>query len=176
MKMRGQVLILLLFVLFIAEGTILPWLLPDSWHPRMVPNFVYVVILFVSVYYSRHTALVLGIVFGLIHDVVYYGFIIGPYSFAMGLSAYLLGLVFTARRAPMPIMMAAVLIGSFLLDSMLFAIDQLFQLNHQTFNWALAQYMIPDLFIHFLFALIIYVPVRKQLQRLGTRVKKEEAV
>lgn len=73
-------------------------------------------------------------------------------------------------------MMAAVLIGSFLLDSMLFAIDQLFQLNHQTFNWALAQYIIPDLFIHFLFALIIYVPVRKQLQRLGTRVKKEEAV
>lgn len=77
MKMRGQVLILLLFVLFIAEGTILPWLLPDSWHSRMVPNFVYVVILFVSVYYSRHTALVLGIVFGLIHDVVFYGFIIG---------------------------------------------------------------------------------------------------
>jgi rod shape-determining protein MreD len=36
--------------------------------------------------------------------------------------------------------------------------------------------MIPDLFIHFLFALIIYVPVRKQLQRLGTRVKKEETV
>ncbi|MDP4095662.1 rod shape-determining protein MreD [Paenibacillus sp. P96] len=176
MRMRGQVLILLLFVLFIMEDTVLPWLIPDAWQLRFSPNLVFVVILFVAVYYSRHAALVLGLVFGLLHDVVFYGSMIGAYSFAMGLSAYVMGLVFYSPRALMPVMMSVVLLGSLLLDSTIFGIYNLFQLNHQTFDWALVEYMVPDLFLHFVFALIIYVPVRKQLERLEKRAKKEEAV
>lgn len=175
MRVRGQVLILLLFVLFIAEDTILPWLIPDAWQFRFSPNLTFVVILFVAVYYSRHTALVLGLVFGLLHDIIFYGSMIGAYSFAMGLSAYVMGLVFHSPRALMPVMMSVVLLGSLLLDSTVFGIYQLFQLNHQFFDWALVEYMVPDLFLHFVFALIIYVPVRKQLERLEKRVKKEEA-
>lgn len=176
MRFRGHILILLLFVLFIVEGTIIPWLIPGGWQYRLSPNLVFIVILFVSVYYHRHTALVLGIIFGLLHDIIFYGAMIGPYSFAMGCAAYLMGLIFQAPRAPMPIMMTVVLLGSLLFDSTLFGIYQLFQLNVHSFNWALTQYMIPNLCVHFLFALIIYVPMRKQFELLGGRPKKEENV
>ena len=35
----------------------------------------------------------------MLHDIVYYGEMIGTYSFAMGVSAYLVGLVFKSPRA-----------------------------------------------------------------------------
>lgn len=175
MVKRGHVLILLLFVLFIAEGTILPWLIPVAWQFRFSPNLTFVIILFVAVYYSRHTALVLGIVFGMLHDVIFYGSIIGVYSFSMGLSAYVMGMIFHSPRALMPMMMSVVLLGSLLLDSTIFSIYQIFQLKHQSFDWALVEYMVPDLFLHFVFALLVYVPVRKQLDRLEKRVQNKAA-
>lgn len=164
---RKQVLIILLFLLFVLEGTIMPWIIPDAWLPRIGYNFVYIAILFVSVYYHRHTGLVLGIIFGLLHDVVFYGHMIGPYSFAMGLAAYLLGLIFKSQRTSMPVMMMVVIFGSLLFDTILFFIYKLFQLNHVSYDWALVEYMIPTVFIHFIFALIIYVPLRKQLDKLS---------
>lgn len=172
MVTRKQVLFLLLFVLFIVEGTILPFLIPSAWQMRISANLVYIVILFFAVYDHRHTALVLGILFGLLHDVVFYGEMIGPYGFSMGLSAYMMGLIFQAPRAPLPVMVTVVFLGSLLNDTMLFFLYKLFRLNHVTFDWALIEYMIPNLFVHFVFALIIYVPLRKQLEKIAKKHSK----
>ncbi|OAB38960.1 rod shape-determining protein MreD [Paenibacillus macquariensis subsp. defensor] len=175
MMMRRPVLILLLFILFILEGTVVPWLIPDAWQTRIVPNLVYIVILFVSIYNHRHTALVLGIVFGLLHDVVFYGQIMGTYSFAMGLSAYLMGFIFQTPRAPMPIMMTVIILGSLLLDSTLYGIYTLFQMGHSSYDWALVHHILPDVFVHFVFGLIIYVPLRSQLEKISKLNQKEKA-
>ncbi|MFD3260670.1 rod shape-determining protein MreD [Paenibacillus lentus] len=170
---RKQILILLLFVLFIIEGTILPWIIPDSWQTRVVPHLAYIAILFITVYDNRHSGLVLGLLFGLLQDVVFYGSLIGAYSFAMGLSSYLLGLVFRSPRAPLPLMMIVVMLGSMLLDSILFATYSLFELTHQPFTWALMNHIIPNVFVHFTFALAIYVPLRRQLELITKRRSSE---
>ncbi|GAB6991406.1 rod shape-determining protein MreD [Paenibacillus pini] len=172
---RKQVLILLLFLLFILEGALMPWLLPGSWQSTISPNLVFIVLLFVSVYHHRHTALILGIVFGLIHDVVYYGDMIGPYSFVMGFSAYIMGFIFQTPRAPMPLMMTVVILGSLLFDSMLFGIYRVFSLTQISYNWSLLHHILPDLIVHFVFGLLIYVPLRKELEQLSKRVKREKA-
>lgn len=176
LKRRKFILILLLFVLFIMEGTIIPWLIPGAWHTRVVPHLAYIVILFFAVYESRHTALLLGLAFGLLQDVVYYGAIIGAYSFAMGFSCYMLGLIFRSQRgrAPMPLMMIVVMLGSVLLDTILFGTYSLFELTHQPFTWALMNHIIPTLFVHFVFALIIYVPLRRQLEIITKRRSSED--
>ncbi|MGG1876249.1 rod shape-determining protein MreD [Paenibacillus cisolokensis] len=161
---RKQVLFLLLFLLFILQGTVFFWLTPSSWQLQIYPNFIFVAILFVSVYYHRHTGLVLGLIFGMIHDVIYYGEMIGTYSFAMGVSAYIMGLLFQMPRAPLPIMMTVVLLGSLLFDSTLFGIYKVFSLSQSSYDWALLHHMLPNLLVHFVFALIIYVPLRKQLE------------
>ncbi|WP_019638285.1 rod shape-determining protein MreD [Paenibacillus fonticola] len=164
MRKRKYVLILLLFLLFIIEGTVVPWIIPDSWQMRIVPHLAYVAILFVTVYDNRHSGLVLGLIFGLLQDVVFYGAMIGAYSFAMGLSSYLLGLVFRSPRAPLPLMMIVVVIGSLLLDSILFGTYSLFELTHEPYTWALVNYIFPTVFVNFAFALAIYVPLRRQLE------------
>ncbi|WP_340025354.1 rod shape-determining protein MreD [Paenibacillus sp. FSL K6-1096] len=175
MRMRRSVLILVLFLLFIIEGTILPWLIPDAWEMRIIPNLVFIVILFVTVYHHRHTALILGLSFGMLHDVVFYGRILGAHSFTMGLSAYLIGLVFQIPRAPLPLMMTVVLLGSLLEDSMLFGIYSVFNLGQQPYNWALLHHMLPTMLFHFAAGLLLYVPLRRQLELLGKETRDEEA-
>lgn len=175
MRMRKPVLILLLFLLFIIEGTILPWLIPDAWQMRLIPNLVFVVILFVTVYHHRHTALVLGLVFGMLHDIVFYGRILGAHSFAMGVSAYLIGLIFQSPRTPLPLMMTVVLLGSLLEDSIRYAIYSVFNLSNEPYNWALLHHMLPTMLLHFAVGLILYVPLRKQLELLKKEERKEEA-
>lgn len=172
---RKQVLILLLFLLFILQGTIGFWLTPSSLQGKITPNFMYVAILFATIYHHRHTGLVLGLVFGMLHDVVYYGEMIGTYSFAMGVSAYVMGLLFKSPRAPLPVMMTVAILGSLLLDSMLFGIYKLFRINPDSYNWALLNHMLPNLLIHFAFALIIYVPLRKQFEQLAKSPKRSKA-
>ncbi|GAB6929357.1 hypothetical protein JCM10914A_33400 [Paenibacillus sp. JCM 10914] len=161
---RKQILILLLFLLFILQGTVFFWLTPSSLQLQIYPNFVLVMLFFVSIYYHRHTALVLGLVFGMLHDIVYYGEMIGMYSFAMGLSAYLMGLVFKSPRAPLPMMMTIVILGSLLFDSTLFGVYKVFRLSSSSYNWALLHHMLPNILVHFAFALAVYVPVRKQIE------------
>lgn len=73
MNKRKLILILLLFLLFILEGTLVPWLIPTAWQTRIAPHLVYVVILYFSVYENRHTGLILGLVFGMLHDIVFMG-------------------------------------------------------------------------------------------------------
>ncbi|NMO95310.1 rod shape-determining protein MreD [Paenibacillus lemnae] len=172
---RQHVMILLLFVLFILQGTIGFWLTPPSLQGKVSPNLLFVAILFATIYYHRHTGLVLGLIFGLLHDVVYYGEMIGTYSFAMGVSAYIIGLIFKTPRAPLPVMMTAVILGSLLFDSMLFGVYKLFRINPDSYNWALLNQMLPDLLIHFAFALLIYVPVRKQLDLIAKDPRRSKA-
>lgn len=174
MNKRKLILFLLMFLLFILEGTLVPWLVPSAWQSRIAPHLVYVVILYFSVYENRHTGLILGLVFGMLHDIVFYGALIGTYSFAMGLSGYLLGLLSRNQRAPLPLMMIIVLLGSLLLDSILFGTYSLFELIHQPYTWALKSNIIPNVFVQFVFALAIYVPLRRQLEIITRRRSPEE--
>lgn len=174
MRMRKSVLILILFLVFILQGTVLPWLIPDSWEQRIIPNLVFLIILFVTVYHHRYMALLLGLSFGMLHDIIFYGRILGAHSFAMGISAYLIGLIFQIPRAPLPMMMGVVLLGSLLEESVLFGIYSVFNLNQQPFNWALVNYMLPTMLFHFAMGLLLYIPLRRQLEKLGKVTRKDD--
>ncbi|MBP2000400.1 rod shape-determining protein MreD [Paenibacillus shirakamiensis] len=173
---RRYIITLLLFILFIIENTIVVLFLPEAWQTRIVPHLVFVVILFASIYDHRHVGLILGICFGLLQDVVFYGAMMGQYSFAMGLSAYLIGLVFRSRRSSMSVMMIAVIVGSLLLDSILFGIYTLFKLTHETYAFNLLDHIVPNMIVQVIFALIIYVPLRRQIEKMATKRTKEETV
>ncbi|BFH67388.1 MAG: rod shape-determining protein MreD [Paenibacillus dendritiformis] len=150
-----------MFVLFILEGTLLPLIIPDMWQGRIIPQFIFIAVLYHGVYQHRHTALIMGLAFGFLQDIVYYGHMIGPHAFSMGLLGYLAGLLFPGRNITLIPMMAAAVMGSFLYQTILFAIYSLFNLSKMTYEVALFDYLIPSLFVQLLFALAIYVPMRK---------------
>ncbi|MNR33310.1 hypothetical protein D3C85_1509740 [compost metagenome] len=110
----------------------------------------------------------------MLHDVVFYGIMIGTYSFSMGLSGYLMGLLFRSRRASLLVMMIVVVIGSLLMDSMIFGIYTIFKINKLTYTYALRDYIVPNMIVQLIFALAIYVPLRRQIDKLVKRRPQEE--
>jgi rod shape-determining protein MreD len=165
MRGRRQWIVLILFVLLLLEGTLVPWLIPSGWSTRIAPHFVLVTVLFAGVYMNRYYGLFLGLLFGMLHDVIYYGHMIGVYSFGTGLLGYLAGLAFQKKPANMVLMMLVTAVGLYAFDSLVFTIYWITKVIQITYEWALLHYILPSLFVNQLFALAVYVPIRKLLER-----------
>ena len=120
--MKTQRVILIMLLLFIVETTIVPWLIPEGWHGRVAPHFVFVLTLYAALYTGRHEALLLGFAFGLIQDIVFYGHMLGVHALTMGAAAYLAGLLLERKRSTLMMALFAVGVANLLRDSSVYGI------------------------------------------------------
>jgi rod shape-determining protein MreD len=175
--MRHWMLILLLYVLFLMEGTVMKWVIPTVWQGNVAvsTHFTLIAILFIGLFVGRHQALVYGLGFGMLHDVVYYGpTMIGTYSFAMGLIGYLSGLVSLRSRAGMLYSMFVITLGNFMFEAIIYSLYRLFQITRDTPQWMFFHIMLPSVLINLLFALLVYVPLRRWLEDMASHAVKED--
>ncbi|WP_231571134.1 rod shape-determining protein MreD [Gordoniibacillus kamchatkensis] len=86
MTIKNHYTWLLLFGLLLVQGTVMPWVLPPAWQSStfVVPHFTLTAVLFIGLFTGRHAALVYGIIFGLLQDFLFYGTMLGVYSFGSG--------------------------------------------------------------------------------------------
>lgn len=163
-------------VFFLLETTVFHWLIPLGWQQNITisPRFVMAIVLFVALFGGRHFALVLGLVFGLLYDFVFYGYMIGPYAFGMGLIGYLTGLVFHKVADRFIATIVIILCGLLSLEMILFGIYRLFRVIEYTLSRTFVHHMLPSLLVNMLFALIIYNPLRFILEKLDSRKKERE--
>ncbi|MCR2802631.1 rod shape-determining protein MreD [Paenibacillus soyae] len=165
MSMNRIVSIMLL--LFVLEGALMPWIIPDGFGDRIIPHFIFVIVIYSALYGNRHLALMLGAGFGLLQDVVYYGHLLGLHFFTMGLIGYFTGVLLERKRAT--VMMAITIIGfaCLLYDTSLFYIYKVFRITDSSYAWALLHYILPSLFLQLAFALACYIPVRRMFESRG---------
>jgi rod shape-determining protein MreD len=173
--MTRHLIWILLLVLLLLQGTVIPWILPVSWQgaTRVDPHLMLTVVLYLGLHVGRHTALAYGIGFGLLHDFLFYGNMIGVYSFGMGLAGYLAGLMQRFARPSLLFNLVVVGFGQFLFDVINLALNRLFKTTSMPFDYALMHQMLPSLLLNLAFALLIYVPVRKYLERIAAAGKPE---
>jgi rod shape-determining protein MreD len=168
--MTRHLLWVILFVIFIMEGTIVNWIIPGSWQTMnlvyVAPHFTLVFVLFIGLFLHRHTALIYGLVFGLLHDLIYYGHMLGIYSFAMGFCGYLAGLV--QRKQPNLVFFNLLIIGlgQLIFEFINYGLNRLFKTMSIDMQFAFFHYMLPSVLLNLLFALLIYVPVRKLMEKI----------
>jgi rod shape-determining protein MreD len=157
-------IVALMLLLFVIEGSLMPWIIPEGFGDRIIPHFIFVFVLFSALYGNRHQALLLGAGFGLLQDVVYFGQLLGLNFFAMGLLGYFTGVLLERKRAT--VMMAITVIGfaCILYDSSLFFIYKVFRITGASYAWALLNHILPSLFLQLAFALACYVPVRRMFE------------
>ncbi|GKU75719.1 rod shape-determining protein MreD [Paenibacillus sp. L3-i20] len=168
-------IVCLILLLFVIEGTLIPWFIPDGFGDRIIPHFVFVIVLFSALYGSRHQALLLGAGFGLLQDIVYYGHLLGAHFFIMGLIGYFTGMLLERKRVT--IMMALTVVGfaCILYDTTLFFIYKVFRISNVDYAWALLNHILPSLFLQLAFALLCYVPVRRMFEsRVASSSEKDE--
>ncbi|TDF97638.1 rod shape-determining protein MreD [Paenibacillus piri] len=166
--MKRNWLWLILTVLFILEGTLLQWIIPSVWQSKVyvAPHFILVIVLYIGLYVNRHTALVYGLIFGILQDIIYYSPMLGPISFAMGLSGYLAGLTNRRLYSNIVVSMLVIALGNLLFESIIFGLYRLFQITHLDLQWVFFHQMLPSMLINLLFALVVYVPVRRLFESI----------
>lgn len=161
--MRHKKLWIILAALFLLEGTLLPWLIPTSWQTRIHvnPHLVLVIILYIGLFIDRHMALAFGLVFGILHDFMYFSPMLGPVAFGMGLAGYLAGLMHGRLYSSIMVCMMVIGIGDLFFETVIFGLYRLFRITHLNFEWTFLHEMLPTMLINLMFALAVYVPIRK---------------
>lgn len=169
-------IILVLALLFMLETAVVPWLIPPEWHMniRIAPHLVLVGIVYAAVFFGRHYALVLGLVFGFVHDLIFYGHMIGLYMSGTGLIAYFAGLLFHRVRPTFFTVQSAAVLALIVFDVYIFAIYRLFNVVTEPFTWAALHYMLPSVLFNLFFSLAVYVPFRQIAEKALFRDKKED--
>jgi rod shape-determining protein MreD len=154
--------------LFIVEGTLLPWMIPGVWQSKVyvAPHFILVIVLYIGLYVNRHAALWYGLIFGLLQDILYASPMLGPISFGMGLAGYLAGLTHRRLYSNIVVSMLVIALGNLFFDFIIYGLYWLFQVTHLSLEWAFFHQMLPSMLINLLFALLVYVPVRKLFESM----------
>jgi rod shape-determining protein MreD len=165
-----------MFLLFLIEGTIaqvfasevwgLPWLI--------VPRFVLVGIVFIGLYAGRRRALLFGLFFGLLYDVVY-AEVIGVYAFATATLGYLAGLASRYFHQSWLLVLVNVLLVTFINEWLVYEIYHLFNMANMNGSQLLFDEAIPTVVFNVLFALVIFRPMSKLLHKSlnKSRIDKE---
>jgi rod shape-determining protein MreD len=154
-------IIVLMLILFVFEGAVMPWIIPAGFGSRIIPHFIFVAVVFSALYSNRHLALLLGVSFGLLQDIVYFGHLIGAHAFIMGLIGYFTGVLLERRRATVMLAVSIIGFACILYDTALFFIYKVFRITNESYAWALLDYILPSLFLQLAFALACYVPARR---------------
>lgn len=167
--------IVVLTVLFMLETAVFPWLIPPDWYVniRIAPHLVLIGVVYIAVFFGRHYALVLGLAFGFIHDLVFYGHMIGMHTSGLGLIGYFAGLLFYRVRPSFVTVQMAVVLALMVFDVYIYAIYRLFNVVQETFTWAILHYMLPSILFNLFFALAVYVPLRQLAEKVLYGNKKE---
>ncbi|TVY11905.1 rod shape-determining protein MreD [Paenibacillus cremeus] len=167
---------LVLALLFWLENTIWPWLLPEAWQTKVqvAPHFILVIVMFIGLYINRHTALMYGLIFGMLQDFIYYSPMMGPISFGMGLTGYLAGLMIGRLYSSIFVSMLVIALGNLFYELIIFGLYQLFKLTHSNLEWLFLHQMLPSMLINLLFALAVYVPLRKMFESLPQKLAEAD--
>jgi rod shape-determining protein MreD len=175
--MKLKIYWLILFGCFLIEGTLFHWFIPMQWQSstHLVPLLVLVGIVYSAVFIHRHYALFLGMVFGLLQDVVFYGHMLGVHTFSYGLTGYLVGLMYRNSRVTISATMLMVGLSIVIYESITYALYSLFQIADISFVWFLLRQLLPTLIFNLLFALAVYLPARKWLEDLYVNKEQGDA-
>ncbi|GAB2672927.1 rod shape-determining protein MreD [Paenibacillus thermoaerophilus] len=167
-----------MMLLFMCEGTLAVWLVPARWQSdgSASPMLVMVGVLFLALYAHRYSAIVYGLAFGLLQDIVYYGHALGVHSFAMGITGYFIGVLFRPVQPGLVSTLLAMLTGCSLYRLIVYGLYRyMLTTTEAPFLWALTRQMVPDILMSLLFALAVYVPVRRFLDSpRGNRMDADE--
>ncbi|TMW71890.1 rod shape-determining protein MreD [Alteribacter natronophilus] len=166
---------IVLFVLFILEGTVYQIFAPDQYGfaYTMVPRWVLGVIVFAGILQGRGIGLSYAIVFGILYDIIYSP-LLGVYSFGMALAIYLVSVTVPFVQKNMGMTVFLVLAAIVGLEYFVYSIYSLMGLAHMPHNLFLYQRLLPTFVFNGLIFIAAGYFIRKWLLLVNRR--KDEII
>lgn len=167
-----------ILLLFLIEGSLIPWLIPQlaaELKLMIVPQFALVMILYTAIYLHRNMAIAMGLVFGLLHDMIFYGHVLGAYAFSMGLCAYVAALLLRNSHVSWYVGIGCIGLALILFDGLIYGLYKLFQITSVSPGWHAVHAVIPSFILNLTFALAVYYPVIKVFAKIEKYIATEDS-
>ncbi|WP_078545337.1 rod shape-determining protein MreD [Litchfieldia alkalitelluris] len=166
--MKRFILPIILLLLFISESIFVD-VLPSSFINGdflLVPRFLVVTIVFISITGNRTEGMVLGGIFGLLTDIVYTG-ILGIYMFSYPLIAYLISKLARILQNHIVIISILSVIGVLLIECFVYLVNILIGFTSISVETFLYERLISTLLLNGVFIALVSYPLFKLVEKLN---------
>lgn len=168
---------IIVFILFIIEGTVMQIIAPDRFGSEfiIIPRFAFVIVIVIAIFFGRTTGTIYGLILGLFQDIIY-THVLGVYIFSMALITYLLGFSFKIFQKNLLLLTITAIFGTILLDYLVYGIYSMVgitTLPHERFFY---ERLLPSLVVNSVFLIIFAYPLRKLLVFLQNKDDIEEKI
>lgn len=165
---------LLTFFFLVFDGTVMQ-VFSSHWFGgsfQLIPRFAMVLILFIAFFLNRSTALVYGLIFGLLSDVVYSD-LVGVYFFSMAFTAYLMASISSIFRPNLFSVFFLGLLGVVLLEFQAYGLYTIVGYTEAPMHQFLYDRLLPSLVLNGVFIILIYFPLRRLFSAIEMAQRRE---
>lgn len=173
-----HVLWFVVFFLFMLESSLIPWLVPSAaveLNLTFAAQFAFVLILYIAIYLNRHMALAMALVFGFMHDLIFYGHVLGAYTFGMSLVTYVISMMLRDSHISWYVGIGSIGLGLLSFDYLVYGLYRLFQITSVTPWWHFVHAALPSLLLNLCFTSALYYPVIRIFARIERYVAPDES-
>jgi len=165
--LRKVILPLLLILLFVGESVFVELLPADIFEGKyiLVPRFLLIALLFLTLYGPNRYGLIYSLIFGLLFDVVYTG-IIGIYLFMFPIVAYLISKLMKILQTNIFMVSFACLFGAAILEIGVYEMNFLIHKTDMNFSNYLSSRLWPTLILNLGFIILTVYPFKKHFSKL----------
>ncbi|WP_017726792.1 rod shape-determining protein MreD [Halalkalibacterium ligniniphilum] len=163
--MSRFILPLILFGLLVLEGTLIQLFIPERFQADfiMVPRFIAVMLVFIGIFLGKSSALLYGIGFGLLYDVVYTN-ILGVYAFGFGLLGYSFALTYKWLQYSNVTQAGLAIFAVALLEYYQYGLFLIIGITEMEGMRFFQERLLPTLALNGAFAILTVYPMRRLLQ------------
>lgn len=172
--MRKFLLPLLFIFIFIFESIFVQSLPVQvfSGERILVPRFLMVAILFLTLYGDRNLGIIYGFSLGLLFDVVYTE-IIGVYLFLFPLISYISAKIMRILQSNLVVVSVVTLLGVVLLELGVYEMNYLINKTHMNFSFFSQYRLFPTVILNLTFIILFSYPLKRLFEKYGASEKKE---
>ncbi|WEG14052.1 rod shape-determining protein MreD [Pullulanibacillus sp. KACC 23026] len=165
--MRAIFLFVVMFVLFLLQGTVFQIFTPEwfGYHFDAIPHLVLIGCCFISMFAGRSTGIKYAIVFGFLLDLTSSN-ILGVYAFCLGLTTYLLGFLARWIHLHLVSVFLLILLAIAALEIEVYGIYFLIHKATMSFDEWLVWRLPPTLILNGCLTILLFYPLRRFLLQL----------
>lgn len=159
---------------FLLESLFVELWPADLFHGNwiIVPHFLMVLILFVTIYVGKKQGILYGFLFGLLFDIVYTE-IIGIYLFMIPLIAYIIAWIMKILQSNLFVSSFVALFGVALLELGVYEMNFLIQLTDMSISDYVNMRLWPTLIMNLIFIIITAFPLKKYLEKYAEALRND---
>ncbi|MBU9721902.1 rod shape-determining protein MreD [Bacillus alkalicola] len=173
--MRRYLLFIVLFILFIAEGTIYQVFAPDfrGSDYLFIPRWVFMIIIFAGIYRGRAIGTLHAVIFGVLYDIIFSS-VLGIYTFAMGLIAYLFSIAHPFFQRNLVVSISMSIIAVMILEYFVYGFMLLLGYTTVLHEEFLYIRFIPTVIMNLVVIAVLAYPLRKWFYYVNQRAEEQD--